>query len=56
VPAQSDDQRQLPLEPLVQDDLEQHLTSDASAGQAPLMVMPPDEVQVDVVTQTPVDC
>lgn len=53
LPAQSEVHRQLPLAPLLHDVLEQHLTSDASAGQAPLMVVPPEAEQVEVVTQTP---
>lgn len=54
VPAQSDVHRQLPLAPLAHDGLEQHLTLEASAGQAPLIVVPPDAVHDVVVTQTPV--
>ena len=55
MPAQSEVQRQLPLAPLAHDVLEQHLTVDASAGHAPLMVVPPAVVQSVVVMQTPLE-
>lgn len=53
VPAQSEVHRQLPLDPLAQVVLEQHLTSEGSEGHPPVMVTPPEALQVAVVTQTP---
>jgi len=53
-PAQSLVHRQLPDEPLEQLALVQHLMSAASHGHAPLIVVPPAELQVLVETQTPV--
>lgn len=53
LPAQSLLQRQLPgLEP--QDGLLQHFTSAGSAGQAPLMLVPPEAEQAEEERQTPV--
>lgn len=52
-PAQSLCQRQELFEEVPQLGLVQHFTSAGSLGQAPLMATPPEEEQVDVVTQTP---
>jgi len=53
LPAQSLIQRQLPGA-LPQLGLVQHLMLPGSAGQAPLMVVPPADEQLDEVMQTPV--
>jgi hypothetical protein len=50
VPVQSDDQRQFPEEQVA---LEQHFMLAASAGQAPEMAVPPEDVQDASVMQTP---
>jgi hypothetical protein len=53
VPAQSLVQRQLPSLVLAQDALVQHLMSAGSAGQPPMMVTPPAELQSLEGMQTP---
>lgn len=52
--AQSLDQRQLPAEAVLHFGLVQHLMSSASAGQAPVIVVPPEAEQLVVEMQTPV--
>jgi hypothetical protein len=53
VPAQSLAHRQFPALVLAHEALVQHLTSPASAGHPPLMVMPPEDVHLLVERQTP---
>lgn len=53
-PEQSDCQRQFPPDvPLLQDGLVQQRTLDGSEGHAPVIVVPPLEVQSEVLMQTP---
>jgi hypothetical protein len=52
-PAQSEVQRQLPEAPLPQLGLLQQRIVEASAGQAPVMVVPPLAEQSEVEIQTP---